>query len=199
MHEKQKNKKIILIALLLLLVLVSSTFIGTLAKYVTSGTVSDGAVAAKFGFDIPNTVELFSDSYINVAADESGKKIIAPGTSGQYEFEVSGTSEVAYKVSAAITVSYSSEWDEYEPLEFSLDGVDWMDSESFKTELANVLTSEEMSPNAPYSSTQTIHWRWPFSISSENDIKDTSVGAAAAAGESPAVTVSINVVAEQVA
>ena len=199
MKEKPKNKIAILITLLLLLVAVASTFMGTLAKYVSSNTVSEEARAAKFEFNAPTTISLFSDSYNNVTADEAGKKIVAPGTSGQYEFEVSGTSEVAFMVNVEIVVNYSDEWNGYEPLEFSIDGQTWTDFEQYKDDLAYALTSEVLPPNTPYSSTQTIHWRWPFSVSSENDLKDTLIGKAASEGEFPVVSVSITVIASQIA
>jgi len=199
MERKKKSKKrLVLIALLALLVVVSATFIGTFARYIRSGTVSDNAVAAKFGLGIPNTINLFSDSYTNVQADEADKKIIAPGTNGQYSFEVTGTSEVAYKVSAEILVLYSDEWDGYAPLEFSINGNAWTGLEEFTENLSAALASETMLPNSTYTSEQTIYWRWPFHVSEENDVKDTSVGSKAAVGTAPRVTVEIEVIAAQI-
>ena len=199
MAETKKNKKAVLITLLLLFVIATSALIGTLGKYVTSNTVSDGAVAAEFGLNIPNTINLFSDSYTNVQADAGGKKIIAPGTSGQYKFVVTGKSEVAYKVNAEISVTYSSEWNGYAPLEFSINGTDWTnDIEQFKASLSNALESETMAPNAEYASTQTIYWKWPFHVSAENDIKDTQMGMAAAEETAPSVSVTIEMTATQI-
>jgi len=198
MAEKQKNMKTILVALLTLSVAVTGAFIGTLAKYVTAGTVSDEAVVAKFELEIPNTIDLFSDSYTNVEADADGKKIIAPGTTGQYAFEVTGTSEVAYKVSAGVTVSYSEEWNDYEPLEFSINGTDWTNLTDFKANLSDALAAETMAPGEEYAKTQTIYWKWPFYVSDENDIKDTQMGMAAATETAPKVTMSIEVTAAQI-
>jgi len=198
MAEKQKNIKKVIVALLICSVMATGAFIGTLAKYVTSGTVSDDAAVAKFGLEIPNTIDLFSDSYTNVEAEVDGEKIIAPGTTGQYTFEVTGTSEVAYKVSASVTVMYSEEWDGYEPLEFSINGTDWTNLADFKISLSNALATETMAPGEEYAKTQTIYWRWPFYISSENDIKDTEMGVAAATETAPKVTMSIEVTAAQI-
>ena len=198
MTKKQKNRKTRLIALLVLSVVVTGAFIGTLAKYMTSRTVTDEAVTAKFGLDVPTVINLFSDSYTNVTADTSGKKIIAPGTSGQYRFQITGTSEVAYKVIANIAVAYSDEWNGYAPLEFSINGTNWTNLEDFKANLSNALASETMAPGEAYASTQTIYWKWPFHTSAENDIKDTQMGMAAATGTAPKVTVSIEVIAEQI-
>ena len=198
MTKEKKNKKRLLIVLLALLVAVTGAFIGTLSKYSTSKTGSDDAAVAKFGLNIPNTINLFSDSYTNVDADIDGKKIIAPGTSGEYAFEVTGTSEVAYKVSAGITVAYSTEWNGYEPLEFSVDGENWTGSEAFKTNLSERLESKTMNPNEDYASTQTIYWRWPFYKSVENDAKDLAMGLAATSDPAPKVSVTIEVIATQV-
>ena len=197
-EKKKNNKKMLLIALLALLVLMTSIFIGTLAKYVTSETMSDDAVVAKFGLNVPNTIELFSDKYDNVEADTADKKIIAPGTSGSHAFVVEGTSEVAYRVDAGITVTYSEEWGEYAPLEFSLDGNTWTSLTTFETNLANALESNVMEPNQTYENGQTIYWKWPFHTSDENDVKDTELGIAASEGTAPQVTITLELIAMQV-
>ena len=198
MTKRQKSRKKVLIMLLILSVVATSAFIGTLAKYMTSGTVSDEAVVAKFGLNVPGTIDLFSDSYTNVKADTDGKKIIAPGTTGQYTFVVTGTSEVAYKVSADITVTYSEEWNGYAPLEFSVNGTSWTNLTDFKENLGNALASETIAPGEEYKSTQTIYWRWPFYVSDEKDISDTEMGVSAATETAPKVTVSIEVTAAQI-
>ena len=199
MNKIAKNKKTVIIALLLLLTLTTATLLGTLGRYVTSSTVSDEAVAAEFGLNIPNTINLFSESYTNVKANEEGKKIIAPGTSGQYKFVVTGKSEVAYQVEASIAVVYSNEWNGYAPLEFSIDGTNWTDNiEAFKTSLRNALDTEIMVPNAEYANTQIIYWRWPFHVSAENDIKDTQIGLSAAQGTAPNVSVELEIKAIQI-
>jgi len=198
MENKQTKRSAMLIVLLVLAILATGAFIGTLAKYVTSGTVSDEAVVAKFGLDVPKTINLFSESYTNVKADADGKKVIAPGTNGQYKFVVTGTSEVAYKVSADVELLYSEEWDGYAPLKFSLNGTNWDDFADFKGKLSTALASETMAPGEEYASTQTIYWEWPFHVSSENDIKDTEMGIAAATGIAPKVTVNIAVTAAQI-
>ena len=192
------NGKVVLIILLFLIVAVTGAFVGTLAKYATSGTVSDGADVAEFGLNVPNNVDLFSDSYTNVMSDVNGKKIIAPGTSGHYNFVVTGTSEVAYSVSANISVIYSEEWNGYEPLTFSLDGKSWTDLEDFQEKLAVALESKVMAPNETYTSTQSIYWSWPFYVSSSNDILDSEMGYLAADGTAPHVTVNIEVIAAQI-
>ena len=194
--KKQGNGLLFIIAFLFLAAMIA--FVGTFASYITSRTVSDGAEVAKFGLNIPAAIQLFSDSYTNVQADADGKKIIAPGTDGQYTFKVSGTAEVAYTVSADVSLVYSAEWGEYRPLEFSIDGTVWTDFEQFGEDLSEALARVVMPANAVYDDSQTIYWRWPFSVSSGNDVKDTEIGALAAAGTAANVTVTIEVTAAQV-
>ena len=198
MFKKRNRKKSAFIALLVILAVMSSTFVWTLARYVTSQTATDSAAVAKFGLGIPSTINLFSDSYTNVKADEDGKKIIAPGTSGEYQFQVTGTSEVAYKVEAEVKVTYSAGWGSYQPLRFSLNNTDWMEVGAFQTSLSNVLASEPMAPNTAYASTQKIYWSWPFEGAEGDDAKDTAMGVAAAGGNAPTVEVEIEVIAAQI-
>jgi len=196
--KNKKNKRSWFIVLLVILLIVTGAFIGSFARYLTTSTVSDNAVTAKFGLGIQNNINLFSDSYTNVQADTEGKKIIAPGTEGMYQFEVTGTSEVAYKISANVNVIYSDEWNGYAPLKFSINGLDWTDLDEFKENLSTALESNVMPPNGNYTNAQTIYWKWPFSVSSENDIKDTAMGSAASEGSAPKVTVSIEATAAQI-
>ena len=198
MSVKKKNKKVLFIALLALLVIITGAFIGTLARYTTSESVSEDADVAKFGLNVPNTIDLFSESYTNVESDTEGKNVIAPGTEGSYEFEVTGSSEVAYKVSGSVDVTYSEEWGGYYPLEFSVDGIEWTNVGDFETNFAASFSSETMAPNQPYSGEHTIYWRWPFTVSAAFDLKDTQMGNLAAAGNAPNVTVVIELSAVQV-
>ena len=199
MRKTKKKRSGLLIILAIFLLVSAIAFVGTFASYITSRNVSDNAAVAKFGLNIPATINLFSDSYTNVQADTEGKKIIAPGTNGQYKFAVNGTAEVAYKVSADIVVIYSDEWSGYEPLEFSVDGIVWTDFARFSEDIGNALESAVMPPNSTYENTQTIYWRWPFSVSESNDEKDTEMGFMAASGTAANVTVNIEVTATQIA
>ena len=198
MQEKQKRKKWILVAVVVTFVIMTSAFIWTLARYVISTTASDEANVATFGLNISNKIDLFSESYTNAATNTEGKKIIAPGTSGSSKFTINGTSEVAYKVSAEVSITYSDEWENYKPLEFSLDGVNWKAMEAFQTELSGALAQEDMAPNTAYTSTQEIYWNWPYFVSTENDAKDTAMGAKAAGENPPKVMAEIKVTATQI-
>ena len=195
MQVKVRKKKPTLIFILALLVAITGSLIGTLARYITSEDVSDTAEVARFALGIPTTIDLFSDTYTHVEADTTGKKVVAPGTQGHYAFEVTGTSEVTYSVSAAIAVEYSEHWDDYAPLEFSLDDEIWMGVEAFQTALSSALAAEILEPNTPYNGEQTIHWRWPYFTDEESDLKDTAL---ATGDEVPTVTVTITVTATQI-
>jgi len=197
-EKNKKNKKALLTVLSALLAITVAALSVSLARYIATNTASDDAVSASFGFDIPNTVDLFSDSYTNVKANAEGKKIIAPGTTGQFAFNVMGAAEVSYEVSANVTVEYSDDWNDYEPLEFSIDGDDWTDFSEFQDNLSEALSSEVMPPNSAYTNTETIYWRWPFFVSNEFDEKDSVIGALAANGTAPGVSVSIEVTAVQI-
>jgi hypothetical protein len=193
--ENRKSRRFLVIGLLVLLFAITSAFVGSLARYSTQKTVSDSTVVAKFGLNVPNEINLFSDSYTNVQADTDGKKIIAPGTQGQYTFNITGTSEVAYKVSANISIEYSEEWNSYAPLKFSINGETWTDFAAFKENLNTAMESGTVAPNATYTSTQTIYWQWPIS---EDDAKDNEVGYGAASGDAASVSMNIEVNAIQV-
>ena len=196
--KKKLRNRFFIVVILILLVAITSIFTGTLSKYIMTDEVSDEGAVAKFGLNLPNSINLFKDSYTNVSADETGKKIIAPGTEGFYAFNVEGSSEVAYVVSADISVTYSDEWEGYTPLLFSIDGDDWTSLEDFETNLSELLASTTIEPNAIYASTAKIYWQWPFTTTQENDKKDTKLGNLATTANVPTVTVDLVITAEQV-
>lgn len=115
-----KNKKTVLtiaIALLLVLALALGGF--TFARYISQGNGSDSARVAKWGFtisvgDIGD--EGFETQYTNdeeeviVKASDS-TAVVAPGTSGKMTFSISGTAEVAAKVSMTVGSDVNIEQD----------------------------------------------------------------------------------------
>ena len=117
----KKNKMMRFASALLVATLLSTSVIsGTFAKYVTTGTGSDSARVAKWGVSINANGTSFATSYKNdeeistnaigsVSSVNNGgsdsKKLIAPGTSGELvECTISGTPEVAVKVTYDATV-----------------------------------------------------------------------------------------------
>lgn len=110
-----KNKTLRLALLVLLLAVVTMSVIsGTLAKYVESVTGTDTARVAKFEYTLSGmtgdgdtkTLKLFdsvTDTGIlgNLAND--GKKLVAPGSEGSINVELTNKSEV--KISAGFTLT----------------------------------------------------------------------------------------------
>lgn len=111
----KKNKMMRLAAVLLVCVLLSTSVIGgTFAKYVTTNGGADEARVAAFGvkIDIADDMGLFTTTY---SSDETGTgayngdtvsiasgttpNLVAPGTKGFMTFTITGTPEVATRVS----------------------------------------------------------------------------------------------------
>lgn len=111
----KKNKMMRLASALLVAVLLSTSVIsGTYAKYVTTDSNKDTARVAKWGVVVTTEGNsLFSSTYSNVATTEKHMedgvevldKLVAPGTdSGSgVEFTITGTPEVATKVTISMT------------------------------------------------------------------------------------------------
>ena len=95
----KKGKRLII--LLLCSTLITAHFTsGTYAKYTSSMDTTDTARTARWGINVENEVDLFKESVIKGLNGSSinDDNIIAPGTSGEYTFVISGTAETAYKI-----------------------------------------------------------------------------------------------------
>lgn len=108
-----KKRGMTLFALFALVAITSYLVSGTYAKYTYHFTDSDSARVARWGISDKNKihVDLFKDSYLNGAVTDvqaynktdstTGDKIVAPGTSGIYEFMLDLgdiTPETNYKI-----------------------------------------------------------------------------------------------------
>lgn len=102
-----KKRGTILGGLLLAVVVTGYSVAGTYAKYISALDVTDSARVAKWNIDLENgdlkSFNLFKDNYTDASADEN---IVAPGTSGKYEFVLAANTsattndtEVNYKFS----------------------------------------------------------------------------------------------------
>ena len=113
----KKNRFIKLASGLLVLCLMTTCVIGaTLAKYTTAKDTQDSARVAKWGVRISAAAnsafkteyDKDDDSYTKGAVtvkSSSSEKVVAPGTSGSAaQFSISGTPEVAVRLSFALTV-----------------------------------------------------------------------------------------------
>ena len=119
--ERKKNRKKAVIVALLLALIALLCFGGyTFAKYVTSDRGTGTAQVAKWGYTVDvDTSGIFGEQYkkeagafstittsddgLSVKTDTTGKKIVAPGTTGSMIFSVGGKSEVRSRLYMGIT------------------------------------------------------------------------------------------------
>lgn len=210
---------------MLVLTMVTSCFVGgTFAKYVTSGQGTDSARVAKFGVAITANGEAFATSY--AAADttatsiattvEATEKVVAPGTKGNMASMVlSGKPEVAVKVSYEGAFDISSNWTVdgvfYCPLvitvgETEINGANFSKETDFETAVNGAFKNywkeyepgTDLSEEAVKNNSLGVSWEWPFSISDENDKKDTWLGNQAAADNAATVTLTVKTTVEQI-
>lgn len=225
----RKNHTLKLAGILLALVLVTSCFVGgTFAKYVTEGTGSDSARVAKFGVTVTANGSTFAEQYAtddetvraiasSVVSSER-KKVVAPGTKGDMvSMTLSGSAEVAVKVTYKATVNLGDKWVAdgvyYCPLVITvnnknINGLDYTTAADFaaaveaeidgytKNYVANTDFSGDQAANYEKDSLK-VSWRWNFEATQfakgdQTDEKDTILGNAAAKGK--AATISLEVV-----
>ena len=140
---KKKNVLMRSAGLLLVLVLVTSCFVGsTFAKYTTAADATESARVAKFGVTLnAGAGEMFSKTYTktdtsftlseNTVVSSDDSKLVAPGTNGSMaEFSMTGTPEVAVRVSYEVKTFKLTNWttdgtDEYCPLVFTVNNTDY--------------------------------------------------------------------------
>lgn len=228
----KKNKMMRIASVLLVAVILTTCAIsGTFAKYVTSGNGSDTARVAKFGVAITANGDTFADAYDKVG-DGTGNSnkmvayatagstvksgiqnddVVAPGTKGDMvSMTLSGTPEVAVKVTYAATVTLNDKWTDganfYFPLVIKvndtavdLSGV--TTAEGVKTAIANKVAeySKTYDPltvlDGKGAESLKISWEWPFE---GNDVKDTYLGNQAAEGPAAEITIAVTTTVTQI-
>lgn len=214
--KMKKNKFMKLASGLLVLCLMTTCVIGaTLAKYVTADTKTDSARVAKWGVTVTGEATTFAEAYaktddtFTVATNsvESTDKVVAPGTSGDMAaFTITGTPEVAVRVTAVGTLDLGDKWvvsgSYYCPLEITvgdttIKGTDKASAEEFEDAVnAAIATySKDYEAGTGLSTiggdALKISWKWAFE--GNDDAKDTFLGNQAAADASNAATVSLSV------
>lgn len=204
-----KNKTLRLALLVLLLAVVTMSVIsGTLAKYVESVTGTDTARVAKFEYTLSGmtgdgdtkTLKLFdsvTDTGIlgNLAND--GKKLVAPGSEGSIDVELTNRSEV--KISAGFTLTeinagnipivykynnkyYSSVLPEGSKVKLHDDSVDQVTVTGNLAKLTEAVgNAESVAQNG--TSTISLGWAWAFTGdgTTQTDSSDTTLGKAGSA------------------
>lgn len=225
----RKNHTLKLAGILLALVLVTSCFVGgTFAKYVTGGTGSDSARVAKFGVTVTANGSTFAEEYAtndetvgtitkSVVSSER-KKVVAPGTKGDMvSMTLSGSAEVAVKVTYKATVDLGEKWVAdgvyYCPLVITvnnkdINGLDYENATDFaaavkaeidgytKNYVANINFDGDQAEKYKNDSLK-VSWRWNFEEThfakgDQTDVKDTYLGDQAA--KDNAATIALQVV-----
>lgn len=202
--KKNDNKLAKFTALVLLITLVALVLVsGTYAKYATTATGSDKARVAHWKIDATNNVsDLFADSYKNVKAGSSDLSIIAPGTSGSFDFTIDTASvETAYTLKIDTTGSedqVNGAVSNYSPIKYSFkSGTETAENLTFAELLEKIdAVGDGTTVHQPGEfGTYTIGWAWTFD---GDDTKDTELGNLVASGDKT-VSLSVKIVATQVA
>ena len=193
--------------MLVLCLILSCTVFGTMAKYTSDIEGSDSAAVAVWKINVgdqdittvtdPLTFELFSTVKDTAGAAEAdvatgnGVNLIAPGTSGSFDLVI----ENASQVNAQYTIELTESEGNTIPLQYSVDGNNWVDSIE---ELAmNDLTDNALAMEA--TETVTVYWQWGFEggHAGQTDLSDTGLGVDAQTAPAT-VTITAKVIAEQV-
>ena len=187
----KKNKMMRLASGLLVAVLLTTCAIsGTFAKYTSKVEGTDAARVAEFTVDSTvDEIDIFAVSKIydtkdnadfTVKADDTDVAngttdgIIAPGTWGEFTFEVTDASEVTVNYAIDYTVNEAGV-----PLQWSVDGgATW--TEDLADVSATVLNA---------SASITVMWKWDYSVSADGDTADTTLGVAGTAAPSVKIEV----------
>lgn len=191
----KKNTRKVLVGSLALLTAVSMGSVsGTYARY-TSDIIdkTDLARVAKWQLNKSTTIDdLFAVSY-KVSDDDtktdvlSTDKVVAPGTSGSYEFSLSGEVETNYTIDATISATDTINTDEYAPIVYTLDGTEVTDldgdgvvtAKDLAKAIENLYKAADGTTQKVYAagtvseSKHTIGWSWAID---GDDAKDTALG-----------------------
>lgn len=189
----------------------------------TARVAKFGVVVTATG-DAFETTYAKTDSTFTVADDtvvsSNENKVVAPGTDHEVAIiTITGTPEVAVRVTNEATVTLEG-WTtdgstEYCPIVFAVNG------ETYGTEDTNADNTYEsvaalkaaledainaitvdFAANTDLSTEDgvvaAISWEWPFSISDDNDVKDTALGDNAAAGTAAVVSITLTTTVTQI-
>ena len=212
----KKNRFVKLASGLLILCLMTTCVIGaTLAKYTTANNTQDSARVAKWGVRITAAANsAFKTEYDKDDANYTGTvtvkssssdKVVAPGTSGNaVQFAISGTPEVAVRLSFALTdvkevkltagtytntdgamVTLGSD---YNPIKWTLKENGTNVTGAVDLTLADMATflstyTLDYDPNTDLSTTvptYTLSWAWAFDVNTAADKADSILGDLAA-------------------
>lgn len=171
------NKKRMIALLIVIGVIITSVSIrGTYAKYKSSIEITSDARVAKWNINTTQVVDLFKDSYdLEGIKSIDGSKIIGPGSSGSYKFEITGTAETSYEVKFDYEVE-----DTIKRLKYYLnDGKKTYEYNDLEEMLFDIgvnhlpLTSNE--PNTSLNHQYTISWKWPLNDNDYDNKEDSDL------------------------
>lgn len=205
-----KTKISIIATILVLTIITSYSVQGTYARYSTSVEGTSTARVAKWDLEMEQIdVDLFENSYYE-GKTADGKYIIAPGTKGEYKFQIVGRPETSYKLT--VDIPEEEQIDTIGRIRYKLDDGKWVNTirelRSYIRTVYNPQITYQPGKMPSWDGenpvTHTIYWEWVFSESDELDVIDTDKGKRAvvkdASGteEPPRVKFTIKAVAEQV-
>ena len=175
-----------------------------------------------------NDETMFSDSYkhekteytageelatITVQADTEDTNVVAPGTKGALVgFNITGTPEVDVEITYAPTLTLSG-WEVdgtfYCPIVFTVNGtkIDGLGYTSADALASAVQAAIQASTAIYHTNTDlstvvaddlAVSWEWPFSTSTDNDVKDTALGDAAAEGNAATIKLDLTCTVTQI-
>jgi len=166
-----KFTNIVLFITMIAIILVS----GTYAKYTSKASGTSATVVANWSFNVNGTniaKENFAFNLFDTAEikDSDGstendvaKGLIAPGTSGAFEFALENTSDVTAKYEIKLGVTNPNNI----PLEFSFTGKE----ESWTNDLDNLIATDVIKIGR--TKNVNVQWRWPFG---DDIVTDTTLG-----------------------
>ena len=179
----KKNTMLRTASILLVAVLLTTCAIsGTFAKYTSTAAGSDAARVAvwdidvegvgietkSFTFDLFNTVldtkDGNSETDVKVGTNET---IIAPGTKGSFEINLTNASEVNATYDIAYTITNTAGI----PLKFSTNGTTW------ETNIAQLNVTGEAIAMTNGAASITVYWQWDYTNgTTAGDEADTALG-----------------------
>ena len=180
----RKNRLFVLGIITMFVAILSLTLVsGTMARYTSKVSGESTARVAKWSWVVGDTeiknnsvekvefdlFDKYTDDNVDVNGKENNAVVIAPGTTGSFQFNIINNSEV----NAMFTIVLSETNDNGIPIQYSLGNGVWVDD---ITTLNSELEDEEIAMNGGNSKAVTVYWRWVFKVDDDQDGSDTNLG-----------------------
>ena len=211
--KKENNKTVKLAVLVLALAMMGMILVsGTFAKYTTEATGTSSARVAKWSIFVGDkdivaatdktiTIDLFKTildtnttsgeldaAETDVKAGTATQAIIAPGTGGEFDIDITNKSEV----NAKATIKFELTNGNNIPLEFKVGNGTWKSAADFNNSTEDLASLAMESTSA---TTTKVQWRWAYETGTvtngvaAGDPADTALGQAGTATAEVKVTV----------